>query len=401
MEILAIRIEDTDSTAPALTLHYTLGPNSLDTAAVAASIYNLSTHPGRARTIPDEPGTVEVVPCSETFLTTFWSAAASLLDYFADFHTTDTPVMQSVWYHLLDTWQACAAHTLALYKQDCDFWTFEARDFTKDYEETLELFARLVGQPQEAPRNWGGHAEEKHAEALIHAPDGRVEARAGLYETGPWVSGLKPWQQFLLAGAPGFALTSSDEGGEEEQGGGGVARDAHTRFVPQPAIALMQAHTTRARALLTEYHTKHDPSNLNERLAAFDSTALAFPSITHREYTAQSCVSHSTTVPNTTYTYSLHQAAPPVRRHEGFSDPSMMIEPPTLLRLDEAVGNCKGSEAYVPMTGPRGEDGVGFDVWAVQESQFWPGENGLDRDGEVLNSCSEVFDEWEFGRNED
>ena len=394
MEIPAIRIEDTDSTAPALALHYILGLNSLDTAAVAASIYNLSTHPGRARTIPDEPGIVEVIPCNPSFITAFWSAAASLLDYFADFHATDTPVMQSVWYHLLDTWQACAARTLALCKQDHDSWTYEARDFTKDYEETLELFARLVGQPQEGPQNWKGHAEEKHTEALIHALDGRVEVRAGGYETGPWVSGLKPWQQFLLGGAPGFALTSSDEGGKEEQGGGGsVARDAHTRFVPQPAIALMQAHTTRARALLIAHTTHHDPEQLNERLAAFDNTVLSFPSTTNHEYT-----STSMTVPTTTYTYSLFQAAPPVRRYEGLSDPSMMIEPPTLLRLDEAVGNCKGSEAYVPMTGPRDSDGVGFDIWGVWESRNMSGEDG---ETMAIGSCGEVFDDWEFGRDED
>lgn len=385
MELPAIRVEDADSTAPTLTLHYTLSSNSLDTVAIAASIYSLSNHPGRARTVLDESGTVEVTPCSPSFLTAFWSAAASLLDYFADFHATDTPVMQSVWYHLLDTWQATAANTLALYKQDHEFrFSHEAQEFKNDYSETLELFARLVGQPHEGPRNWRGHAEEKHSEALVHAPNGRVDARAGAYETGPWVSGLKPWQQFLCAGAPGFALLSPDEDGGQE------TRDADTRYIPQPAIALMQAHTNRARALLANHTTQHDPDQLNEKLSAFDNTALPFPSVTHQEYTADSLLSTTKQ-----YTYTLLQSAPPVRRHEGLSDPSMMIEPPSLMLLDEAVGNCKGTEAYVPMTGPRDREGVGFDVWAVWESESVAGERGRGEMG-VLGTCGEMFDEWEF-----
>lgn len=391
MEVPAIRVEDTDSTVPALTLHYALGSNSLDTVAVAASIYSLSTHPGRARTMHDEPGTVEVLPCSETFLTTFWSAAASLLDYFADFHATDTPAMQSAWFHLLDTWQAAAASTLALNKQDHRLrFSHEAQDFKSDYEQTLALFQRLVGQPQEGPRNRRAEPDEKHSEALIHAPSGRVDARAGTYETGPFVSGLKPWQQFLCAGAPGFALALASPGADE----GDDARDADTRFVPQPAIALMHAHTARARALLAEHTAEHDASAVGEKLAAFDASALTFPSTTHREYTTRSFLATGKGEgTRLLYTYSLFQAAPPVRRHEGLCDPSMMMEPPTLLRLDEAVGNCKGTEAYVPMTGPRDREGVGFDVWAVRVV----GAGGRDEIGVVTaGSWGEVFDEWEF-----
>lgn len=44
----------------------------------------------------------------------------------------------------------------------------------------------------------------------------------------------------------------------------------------------------------------------------------------------------------------------------------MLVEDPGFVLLDEAVGNCRGREAYVPMTGPRGVEGVGFDVWGVR-----------------------------------
>lgn len=394
MQVPTIRVEDFESRAPGLTLHYALGSNSIDTVAVAASIYSFSAHPGRARTFPDEPGIAEVIPCSETFLNSFWSAAASLLDYFADFYATDTPVMQSVWFHLLDTWQT--ASPIALYKHDHDFWySHEAQTFKNNYEETLALFQRLVGHPQ-GQKHWRGHTEDKHTEALIHAPGGHVEARAGAYETGPFVSGLKPWQQFLLAGAPGFSPLSAAAtiGGDNDVGADAATtpRDPTTRYIPQSAIALIQTHTSRARTLSARLATKQNPANLPAITAAFDATALAFPSLTNREYTTESSLAQGTV-----HTYSLLQGAPPATRHEGLMDPSMLVEIPDLMLLDEAVGNCKGSEAYVPMTGPRGVEGVGFDVWAVVL-----GRSGVTGGGEQGESAGErgwgeVFDEWEFG----
>ncbi|KAF3035466.1 hypothetical protein E8E12_006558 [Didymella heteroderae] len=261
---------------PALTLHYTLGSNSIDTVTVAASIYSLSTHPGRARTEPNEPGTVEVMTCNRSYLTAFWSASASLLDYFADFHATDTPLMQSVWFHLLDTWQA--ASPVALYKHDHKFWhSHEAQTFKNDYEETLALFQRLVGHPQ-GQRTRRGYTDEKHTEAVIHAPSGHIEAKAGAYETGPFISGLKPWQQFLCAGAPGFAPSSPSDGDDiVARGAQPSAYDPYTRSIPQPAIALMQSHTSRARTLLARLTHAQNPSDFTQTLAAFDASALARP----------------------------------------------------------------------------------------------------------------------------
>ena len=92
--------------------------------------------------------------------------------------------------------------------------------------------------------------------------------------------------------------------------------------------------------------------------------------------------------------------APPVKRHEGLTDPGMLVERPSLVLLDEAVGICKGREAYVPMTGPVGRDGVGFDVWAVVERRGevrggGGGERGL------VSGLDDMFDEWCLGGEED
>lgn len=384
MELPTIRVEDTDSTSPTLALHYTLGSNSLDTVAISAIIHSLSTHPGRARFSTD---TTEVTPRSAAFLSAFWSSAASLLDYFADFYATDTPLMQSVWFHLLDTWQA--ASPVALYERDHDFRrSSEAQMFDKDYKETLALVQRLISADRGLV-DWRGQRDEKaHAEALIYAPSGKVEGKAGSHETGPFASGLKPWQQFLYAGAPGFTPASplSDE---EAKGSSAGEQDGAPRYIPQPAIALLQTHTARARSLLAHLALKQNRAHdLPALLAAFDATSIPFPSTTTRSHTLPSALR-----PGSMFTYQLVQGAPPVRRHEGLSDPSMMIECPDLLLLDEAVGNCKGREAYVPMTGPRGEEGVGFDVWAVirrEEGGWVSGE----RKGAVVDG--EMFDEWYF-----
>jgi hypothetical protein len=271
MEQPTIRVEDTDNTAP-LTLHYTLGSNSLDTVAIAASIHGLLTHPGRACI---EPDTAEVPPCSDAFFIALWSAAASLLDYFADFYAIDTPLMQSVWFHLLDIWQT--ASPAALYEQDSNFrYSSEAQTFKSDYNETLALFQRLVGHPQ-GETAWRGRADEKHTEALIHHPNGRVDAEAGAYETGPFLSGLKPWQQFLCAGAPGFLPTRTSPGEQSTQ-------DQHTRYIPQPAIALMQAHTARARALVAQLAQKQ---NLQSELAQSSPPSTPPPSLSPPPRTAR------------------------------------------------------------------------------------------------------------------
>lgn len=240
-----IRIEDADITATALTLHYILGSNSLDTVAIYATIHSLSSHPGRARVCRHEG----VTPCTALFLSTFWSATASLLDYYADFHATDTPLMQSVWFSLLDTWQA--ASPVAVYKQERHPWpSSELQIFLRQYNDTLALLQRLI-----APR---AHTD-KAQEPLIHTP-GSVEAQTGAYTRGPFLSGLNPWQQFLYAGAPGFRPAVDKE------------RNEDTQYVPQPAIALLAAHTARARTLCTKVNP--------EALSAFDAHALTFPTLT-------------------------------------------------------------------------------------------------------------------------
>lgn len=350
--------------APALTLHYTLGSNSLDTVAIYTTIHSLSTHPGRTCVCPDTGVTI----CSASFLRTFWTAAASLLDYFADFYAADTPLMQSVWFHLLDAWQA--ASLTVLYEQE-DLHSrrsSEAQMFEKDYNATLALLQRLIACDE--------RAQHDASEPLIHGPSGTVEGQAGRYTTGPFLSGLKPWQQFLYVGAPGFQAPAGDA--EHAMSTPLCRSDELTvQCIPQPAIALVAAHTARARTLCARVHRKGqiDPSDTDTdtdtaaALAAFDARALVFPSTPHTTITSPSpSLSSLIQGSGRKYEYRLVPGAPPILRHEGLGDPSMLVDKPGLLLLDEAVGNCKGREGYVSMTGPLEGEGVGFDVWVVERS---------------------------------
>ncbi|KAF2625961.1 hypothetical protein BU25DRAFT_492498 [Macroventuria anomochaeta] len=371
-----IRVEDGDSTEPVLTLRYTSGENDLEVKIIYADINSLLDHPGRARLDQRR----KIIPCSDAFLDTFWSAAASLLDYFADFYATDTALMQSIWFHLLDIWQK--ASPLPLYHIDFDFcYSTPAQLFEKDYKDTIALIHRLISPKSRA-------CPDNHNDSLIHDPSGTVEGLTGSYETGPFISGLAPWQQFLYSGAPGFKPVSPEQNDARE------ADEGNTRYTPQPAIALIQAHTARARALAVRVAEIED-WDLPATLAAFDANALAIPNTITHPHTYASLLH-----PGTGMSYQLLQGAPPVRRHEGLSDPSMMIDTPDLVLLDEAVGTCKGREAYVPMTGPVGQAGVGFDVWAVTESEDVLGwENRSQSDGRsgVAEGAREMFDEWYFG----
>ena len=377
MEPPIIRVEDGDNAAPALTLRYSCGENELDLKVVYADMYSLLDHPGRARF---SLGFQEVIPCSDAFLDTFWSTAASLLDYFADFYATDTALMQSIWFHLLDIWQRVSPNRI--YKGDVDFHhSTLAQTYEEDYKNTIDLIHRLIFSKSRARPN--------HGESIIHCPSGSIEGLAGWYETGPFASGLKPWQQFLYSGAPGFKPVSAGENDAQPE----AHQDATTRYVPQPALALVQAHTARARALAAKL-AQSEECDVPASLAAFDATTLAVPSTTARSHTYHS-LSHA----RKSISYRLVQGAPPVKRHEGLTDPSMMVDEPDLVLLNEAVGACKGRDAYVPMTGPVGQAGVGFDVWAVTESEDVLGwESSAQNDGKrvLADGPGEMFDEWQF-----
>ncbi|KAJ4983507.1 hypothetical protein SVAN01_11022 [Stagonosporopsis vannaccii] len=385
MEQPTTRVGDASTPTPALTLRYTSGENELDLKSIYTDIYSLLEHPGRARLDQSD----KFVPCSDAFLDYFWSAAAALLDYFADFYTSDTALMQSVWFHLLDVWQQ-ASPTQLLDEFDLnDVNLASARELEQDFKGTIALVQRLISSKSATQ-------PEAPVDPIIHCPSGEAAGPAGgWYGTGPFISGLKPWQQFLYAGGPGFRPPSPEPSMDVNSDSDmdvntAICTSATTRpeatpsrYLPQPAIALVHTHTARARSLTAKVADTLVSWDTREALSAFDAHALCFPTQPHGSHACRSL-----THPGTVRTYQLAQGAPRVRRHEGLTDPSMLVEDPGFVLLDDGVGVCRGAEAYVPVTGPVGRAGVGFDVWRVVESrEGWRG----GREG----AFGEMFEEWE------
>jgi hypothetical protein len=381
-----IHVQDTDGAAAGLTLRYVHGDNELDLKAVYTTVSSLHDHPGRERL--DHRGTA--IGCSDAFLDSFWSVAASLLDYFADFYGTDTALMHSVWFHILDEWQrACPAPVPIL-----DTPLYRNRNptafYMEDYKATLHLIKRLINSEIRSQ-----HTNPR--DPIIHNPSGTVQGLGGAYETGPFISGLKPWQQFLYSGAPGYKPASPNITPAAASEGpptnlAAANKDPLTRYIPQSGIALIQTYTARGRKLLDKLKEKENGDSA-AALAAFDALTVSPPSALHHTLTRPSL-----TQADKTLSYQLVQGAPPVKRHEGLTDPGMLIDKPDFMLLDEAVGLLKGREAYVPMTGPVAQEGVGFDLWAVKEKNGQGLRSGAvdERKRALAAAMEDIFDDWEF-----
>jgi hypothetical protein len=373
-------------------MHYHFGNNTLSFEPIYKLTKSLLTHPLCSHS-PLWP----CAPCSTAFLDTYWTVAAHLLDYFADFAAHDNALMTSLWFHLLDTWQeTCSYIPCAEVLRTHDVAPasvqrfMAARWFLEEFRGTMGLFDMLI-------HGWGSKERgEGPKEQIVHVPSGEVCGLAGEYNTGPYVSGLRAWEQWLSPGGPGVALPAlsppvGNNGDEDEKGKGG---EGITRHIPHGAVALIHTHTTRLRRLAAQVNP--DPDFLHR----FDQNSLYFPTAPSL---SQQHTYHSR-VTGRTVTYQLVNGAPPVVRYPGYGDSSMLCSRQDFTLLDECVAVCKGAEAYEPVSGEAREeeedsveedetedyDEEAFDVWTVHETQ---GEGGGDEKA-VMEGWGEMFDNW-------
>jgi len=324
-----------------LTTLYVNGNNELNFESIYKSIKLLLRHPACSHRQSEDywPCT----PCAKTFSTTFWEGACRLLDYFADFLVHDNGIMSGLWFYLLDIWQEMhvwfpcdAVLARGVAGPGSEVALAAARSFKSDFEATVELVDRVIH---------GTESRKVHREQLIHTPSGETKGPAEVYNTGPWVSGLKPWEQFLRKGSPGVAGFKEDE------------KDS-VRYVPMAAIGIIKTHTKRARRLAVQMNS--DPAFLK----AFDQSSLRFPQSTDAKPLMY-------TLKNITTKYRLVNGAPPILRYPGYGDPHQSCSNQTLPLLDEFVGQCKDVPAYRPVSGDEDEHGdegmMAFDMWAVSQ----------------------------------
>jgi hypothetical protein len=378
----------TDHTSsPPITTHYHLGNNVIDFQPIYILTKSLLTH------APCFHAPLWPCPsCARSFLSKYWTVAAHLLDYFADFAHHDSALMLSLWFHLLDTWQETASYfpcTEVLDTQDVTPDAVQrfaaARWFLDEVRGTMGLVDMLI-------YGWGSDKQKmgRETEQVVHVPSGDVRGIAGEYNTGPYLSGLRIWDQWLTAASPGVALDALEaphtlraltdiENGVQDQG--------ITRHVPQAGLAIIRTHTNRARNIAANMNTEE-----KEYLPDFDANALSFPNTP----TAAQQHTYTSAITGRTVTYQLTNGAPPIVRYPGYGDPSMLCARQDFGLLDEAVGMCRGVEAYVPVSGDDEEDSEeeegeyvegAFDVWSVYETEG----------GEVGDGWGEMFDDWVDG----
>jgi hypothetical protein len=322
-----ILVEDWTQQPPTTRL-YVCKDNELDVQTVYTQIKSLLIHPPCFHRHSNDSWPCQ--PCEAAFLSTYWSGAAYLLDYFADFLAIDTGLMGSIWFHLLDIWQEgatwlpCQAilDSSSTSPNSVQLYT-KARWFLQEYKETLDLMNVAI---------FGTKRVDMPKESIIHPPSGDQSTVAGEYNTGPYLSGLKPWQQFLYDGSPGVAAHFPPPVDNEHDHDTDTLPRANgcTRHIPMAAISIIQKHTSRARRLAATLYP-NDPDFLYK----FDQNSLYFPS------TPLTDVHTYTTLTGSTMTYHLTNGAPPISRYEGFGDPSMLVakpQVPDFTLLDECVG---------------------------------------------------------------
>ncbi|KAJ5063936.1 hypothetical protein J3E74DRAFT_206766 [Bipolaris maydis] len=367
-------------------------------------------------------------PCEIAFTSNYWTCAALLLDYYADFYAHDSALMQAIWFHLFDIWQESAAwlidDTLSEVRAQQQNSTAEtdtprlradrvrcaakARTFVKNVKDTVELVEVVLwGRKQGTNTAAAAHPTQ---ETILYDPRGEAWHPSGEYDTGPWISGIKPWCQFLYNGGPGVAPLPLPASFAKQQKNPNPNRSSHTngnpdnsnqttttttttRYIPHSAIAILTSHTQRARTLAsTHYTTALAPVETHlSRLKEFDAYAPVFPTPRHPVHT---CTSPLT---GHTVSYALGNGAPPVLRHVGFADPEMMDERADWALLDECVAICKGLDPYLGVSGEMmggaggeaEEEEAAFDVWTVVTTAV----DGKGRKGGDVE-LGPLFDNW-------
>jgi hypothetical protein len=389
-----IRVED-HTTTPAITLVYISGNNAIHFPTAYTQIKSLLKPPSCTHRRSED--TWPCPACETAFTTPYWTCAATLLDYCADFYATDSAAMQAVWFHLLDIWQETAHHLPyeAVLEDGAEseqpVWGAEAAcAFEKDVRDTVELFDITI---------CGRRKDGQMGDSVIYDPRGEAYCPVGEYETGPWISGVKPWAQFLGAGGPGVVAPSLPPEGQ-------VGADTR-RYVPMPAIATIKTHTERARTLAERLFETEDPDNLTQALDSFDQHSLHFPSSTEDSHT------YTSDLTGQTISYSLSNGAPPIIRYPGLGDVNMLVQNPDWNLLDECVGNIKGTPVYIAQSGEEEDDDdddeeeededdeeqsedddVVFDIWTVVETSNGGQEQGEGEPQRKVECFEDMFEEW-------
>jgi hypothetical protein len=231
------------SHSPPITTKYSIDENVLDFKAIYTSIKQLPNLPGRGALITyTNPLSLvslrQLRPCSKEFLDTYWTLFSSVIDYFADFASQESTMMQSLWFHLLDVMEGVAKglpHAFWCGSNACE----HAQKFAEQYSQTIAFLNKVIVA-----------RSIRNSEPILHTTL-RVNEPLASYP-GAFKAGLKPWQQFLCNGSPGFGVPKSareylDDDPFEKYPLGKEVEVVREQNVPFGALGIVARHTERLR----------------------------------------------------------------------------------------------------------------------------------------------------------
>ncbi|PVI06552.1 hypothetical protein DM02DRAFT_425776 [Periconia macrospinosa] len=344
-----IRVEDWCELpeTPLVTL-YVCGDNELVLDDIFLKIKNLSDNLDRGHyTVvkhqsTGEPDEFSMTECKPDFLKILWECFAHIVDYFADFAVFDKPDMLTIWFDLVDELQQVVRRLPHQHWVEGLPCCGHAEDFTYEYEGVIKLLNNLI--------------------TPVCPEDQNPLVRANKDITGPskvdlrgFKAGLKPWEQYLSHGGPGFDVPYDKQIFDKDARMGiAVGEELPEQYIPMGGLAIIARHTKRLRRLAIKIH-EQIPDGQKTRteekmLEEFDSHAvdLTQPFSTYTSLDGRHKSAEKT------------QPAPDApsipRKYQGLGDPAFIVEHPDLNLIDEAVGCQRGLEEFAHPDGGNNQD---------------------------------------------
>ncbi|KAF2265306.1 hypothetical protein CC78DRAFT_203002 [Lojkania enalia] len=267
MESPLIVVEDW-AMEPPVTMRYINADHDLDFLLVYKAVRTLPSHPGRGALSIIYEGVghkYALKPCTDDFLEHFFSCAGNLADYLAVFYPHDNAITQAVWLRLLDNFQIAAKLPHNILQTQAPVCS-HAGDFSKAYDEVFRFINNILTNSHDPT--------SCRTQNVAHSFNMVTPRRPYL---GAFKFGMKPWQQFLLNGSPGFCVEGQSrrydiEEGMEFYAGESGEKKVKQVVVPMGALGIVQKHTERMRGFVKEMAVvkEQEGDNGQAMVARFD-----------------------------------------------------------------------------------------------------------------------------------
>ncbi|CAI6335818.1 unnamed protein product [Periconia digitata] len=371
-----IRVDDWEE-LPALATLYVCGDNVLDVDEVFLTCKNLLSHPGSGQILVfDDADTqlLSVRECKPEFLKLLFTCFANIVDYFADFAHSDSLVMQSIWYDMLDDLQTVAERLPHMFWEPNVPSCEHSKEFAMEYLGILKLINDVISPPVNPGAEKAVHHNKEHIE--------RTNVRLGSFKAG-----LKPWGQFLHLKSPGFGVPyGSQISDKSARMGVEFKEERPEQTIPMGGLAIVDRHTERGRRLVTEVFrgdTEVDARRSEENMIReYDAHAvdlsenfITYKTLDGRQMTAEKM-----------HPLSGERTGP--RRYSGLGDPATIVKKPDFNLLDEHIGSLRGDDAYEH---PDGNEQRQFHMLSIRTMP-----NAAPADDSVMKESdyTEPFDVW-------